>query len=127
MNKLSDFKGEEALLLWADLLDGFTEICADKDVADALRAKKPVLVTAKLILERKPKEACNILLRIDNTPIDGLNLITRLAGLITEMVNDPTLSSFFGSLAEVKKGSVPIGSATVNTEESENLNTSSDM
>lgn len=127
MKKLSDFKGEEAILLWADLLDGFTEICTDEEIANALRAKKPALITAKLIVKRKPKEACNILLRIDNTPIDGLNLIARLAALIMEMVNDPTISSFFGSLAEVKKDSASTGSATENIKVDENSNISSNM
>ena len=127
MKKLSDFKGEEAILLWADLLDSFTEICTDKEIADALRAKKPALITAKLIVKKKPKEACNILLRIDDTPIDGLNLITRLAALIMEMVNDPTISSFFGSLAEVKKDNASTGSATENIKVDENSNISSNM
>lgn len=127
MKKLSDYKGEEAILLWGDLLTMFTDVLADKEIADAFRKKAPALLKAKMILEKKPKVASDILLRIDDSPLDGVNVITRMVSLITEMMSDPELMSFFGLQVAVTKGETPSGSATGNTEENESQDTSSDM
>lgn len=127
MKKLSDYKGEEALQLWSDLLDSFVDIMSDKEIADSLRARKPALLSAKLIVEKKPKEAIKILTRIDDTEIDGLNLLTRLASLVLEIVNDSTLQSFFGFAPAVRLEKTPTGSAMENTEEKESQDISSNM
>lgn len=127
MKRLSDYEGEEAILLWGDLLDLFTDMLANKEVADSFRQRKPALLTAKLILKECPKQASEILLRIDNTPLNGVNILTRLVGVISEMVQDPELQAFFGLSAEAKKEETHTGSATEITEEEEKSDTSSDM
>lgn len=128
MKKLSDYVGEEALLLWADLLDSFTEILADKEIADSIRAKKPALVIAKLIVQKKPKEALGILTRIDDTePVNGLTLITRLASVIMEIVSEPTITSFFGLPPVGKSEEIPSGSVTESTEAGESQDISLNM
>ena len=40
MKKLSDYKGDEAIELWADLLEPMTEILGDKDIAKILQDNK---------------------------------------------------------------------------------------
>jgi hypothetical protein len=118
MKKLSDYKGEDAIELWANLLDPFVEIAGDKKIATMLRAQAPPLVTAKEIIKSYKKEACQILLTIDDTPLNGLNILVRLAGIINEIINDEELKPFFASAAD-QEGEKPSGSVTANTEESE--------
>lgn len=127
MKKLSDYKGEEAILLWGDLLELFTKILGNETVAASFRAKKPKILLAKDILTATPKEAEALLLRIDDTALDGLNMITRLVSILNEIGEDPEMQAFFGLSAEAKKPETFSGSATVNTEASENPDTSSNM
>ena len=119
MKKLSAYKGEDALELWADLLDPFIAIVGDKKIATMLRSKMPPIATAREIIKTYKKEASQILLRIDDTPLDGLNIITRLVTLITEIVNDKTLQGFFGLSAEGKKEETSSGNVTEITEAEE--------
>ena len=127
MKRLSDYKGEDAILLWADLLEMFTKILADKEIADSFRNKAPALISAKLIMEKHPKEAIDILLRIDDTPIDGINFLTRLLSLLAEIGQDQNMKDFFGFSAEENKEMMPTGSAMESTEELENQDISSNM
>ncbi len=124
MNKLSDYKGEEAIELLADRFDPFSAIVSDKAIADMIRAKRAPVFIAKEITKKHKAEAKEIILRIDPTPINGLNLMIRLISILTEIGNDPTMQSFFGLSAETPKETVS-GSAMENTEEIQG--TSSDM
>ena len=127
MKKLADYKGEEAIELWADLLDSFVEIVGDKKIADMIRAKKPPLILAKEIIKTYAKQVEQILLRIDPEPLNGLNIVVRFTELLTEIGSDPTMQSFFGLSAEAKKEEKSSGSATENIEENETTDISSDM
>lgn len=126
MKRLSDYEGEEAIELWCDLSDPMISIFGDAKIANMMRAKKPKVIIAREIIKEYKKEVTEILLRIDDTPINGLNLLIRFVELLNEIGSDPTIQSFFGSLAEKKEVNTS-GSAMANTEESESLNTSSDM
>lgn len=117
MKKLSDYKDEEAIELWADLLDPFIEIVGDKEIAGMLRAKMPPIATAKAIIKKYTKQASEILLRIDPTPLNGLNIVVRLVEILTEIGSDPTMQDFFGLSAEEKKAETPFGSAMESTED----------
>ena len=116
MKKLSDYKDEEAFELWARLLEPFIEILSDADVRAMIQEKNPPIVTAKAIIEGHAKAAKEILLAIDDTPVDGLNIVVRLVEVLKEIGNDPTIRSFFGFVAEEKKSKSSFGSATENTE-----------
>ena len=119
MKKLSDYEGEEALDLWADLLDPFIQIVGDEKIASMLRAKKPPIVTAREICKTYKAEAIQILTRIDPTPVNGLNVLIRLASIIKEVGNDPTVKSFFASAPEERKDETSSGSVTESIEEEE--------
>ena len=123
--RLSDYKDEEAITLWAKLIDPFVTILADKDIAKSVRARKPMLVKAKEIAEKYPKEALKVLTTIDPTPVDGANLILRLLDLLQDIETNPMAKSFFASVAEDAKQLTPSGSAMGNIEG--NPDTSSDM
>lgn len=129
MKRLSDYEGEEAIDLWVDLLDPMIQIVGDKKIAGMLRAKKPIILTAKEIIKEYKAEAEQILLRIDPTPLNGLNLLIRMVELLTEIGKDETIQSFFGSSADAKKlkSETSSSSAMENIEDTETSNTSSDM
>lgn len=121
MKKLSDYKNEDAIELWADLLDPFVEIVGDTKIKEMIRAKKPPLITAKEIVKTYKKQASEILLRIDPTPLDGLNIIVRLVSILNEIGSDPTMQSFFGLSAGGKEDETSFGPATENTEVTQNI------
>ena len=119
MKRLSDYKGEEAIELWADLLDPVTKILANKEVSNAAKAGKPILVIAKEMLKTNAKEVTEILLRIDDTPLTGLSIPARLISMLNEMQESEELRGFFNSAEQEKTAEESSGSATENTEADE--------
>ncbi len=118
MKKLSDYQGEEAIELWADLLEPLSAIIADKRIAGVLKKGNPTVLIAKQILKDHKKEAAEILLRIDPEPITGLNILTRLIGILNEMMESEEVRDFFTSPGQTtaKESS---GSATENIADAE--------
>ncbi len=114
MKKLSDYKDEEALELWGDLLDPMTRILADDNVQKSLNSGKAPFLIAKDILAAHKEDAVAILLRIDPTPIDGVNIIMRVVSVVLEFMNTPELKGFFKSAGQDKTESESTGSATAN-------------
>lgn len=96
MKALSDYKGEEAIELWADILEPLTEILGDEEIRKVVQSKKPKMIIAKEILKLHKKEAEEILLRIDPTPIDGLNIVLRLVSVLTDVGKNEEIKGFFG-------------------------------
>ena len=119
MKRLTDYKDEDAIELWADLLDPFVEIIGDKTITDMMRGGAAPIDVAKAILKDHRKDACQILLRIDDTPLDGLNILVRLVTILLDIENSKELQGFFGSAEQVKTGSGSFGSHTANTEDAE--------
>lgn len=115
MKTLSDYKGEEAIELWGDLLDLLVPIFQDAEIAKASKSGNKFIM-AKKILELHRKEAEQILLRIDPTPIDGLNIVIRLVQIITEIGQDDYVKSFFGFAEQEQTEQESIGSVTESTE-----------
>lgn len=117
MKKLSDYKDEEALELWCDLLEPMTAILGDKKVAKVIKSKKPPFLIAKEILSTHKEEAIQIMQRIDPEPIDGINIITRIMSVVLEFMNHPDMKDFFESAGQEQTESESTGNATVSTEE----------
>lgn len=120
MKKLSDYKGDEAIELWADLLDPLTAIFTDQEIRKIVTSGKPKIEIAKSLLKNYKTEVVEILIRIDPLPIDGLNIIVRLIDLLSEIGSDERIKSFFGYAEQVKTENESIGSVTENTEVAEN-------
>ncbi len=120
MKRLSDYKGDEAIELWADLLDPISEILTDKEIAFATRQGLAPIKIAKLILKNHKTEAADILLRVDPEPLDGFNFIMRLVNLIAEIGENEEIKSFFGYAAQEKAENGSGGSAMESTEAKEN-------
>ena len=116
MKKLSDYQGEEAIELWADLLEPCMAIFTEPAVKEAY-GKKPMLEVAKIILKTKAKEATEMLTRIDDTPLNGANAFLRLSTVLTDMMTDDSARSFFGFAAQETPEQEHSGSATENTKD----------
>lgn len=112
MKKLSDYQGEAAIDLWADLMDTASVIISDPKVRKKTSGSKVEL--AKTMLKLHKKEVCKILLRIDDTPVNGLNVLVRLLEILEEAFSDPYLSDFFGMQSQNAPEEFS-GSATENT------------
>lgn len=120
MKKLSDYQSDEAIELWADLLEPLTVILGDSAVQNDLKSGKSKIGIARDILKAHSNEAKEILLRIDPEPINGLNIILRLVALLAEIGKNEDIKSFFGYAVQEKTDSESFGSATENTEAGEN-------
>ena len=120
MKRLGDYKGDEAIELWADLLEPLTRILQDKKVEAAMRSGKAIFQVASDILKAHSKDASEMLLRIDPTPLDGLNIVLRLAELVKELSEREELRAFFGFTPQAMTDKESTGSPTENTEAEEN-------
>ena len=119
MVRLTDYEDEEAIELWADLLDPISNIINDANIANVIRSGKTRLVIAQEILKKHKKEAEQILLRIDPEPINGLNFVVRLIEILADIGNNEEIKPFFGYAAQEKMEQESSGSAMVNTEAEE--------
>jgi hypothetical protein len=119
MKKLSDYKDNEAIELWGELLDPMSRILGDPNVAGAIRRGKPALIIASEIMKTHKDEAKEIMLRIDPTPIDGINFVTRLTSIVMDFINNESLKDFFRSAGQEKTDAESIGSVTDNIEGAE--------
>lgn len=116
MKKLSDYKDDDAILLWGDLFEPVMKILASPAVAEAMKTGNLIKI-AQAFLKDNVKEAKECLLLIDDTPIDGINMMTRLVSFIGDLVQSEEFGSFFKSAEPEKTENVSSGSAMVSTEE----------
>ena len=118
MKRLSDYKGEEAIELWGDLIGPIATIIADKEVLSVAKSGRPKLFLVKEILKNHSKEAVEILERIDGeAPVDGLNVVSRLVSLLVDVGDNADFFEFAGQEMMANESS---GSATENTVAEEN-------
>ncbi len=120
MKKLSDYKGDDAIELWVDLLDPLTAILTDDEIRKIVTRGENKIVIAKTLLKNHKSDVVEVMTRIDPEPLDGLNIITRLIALITEIGQNEEIKSFFGYAEEVKTEKGASGLHMVNTEAKEN-------
>lgn len=124
MKKLSDYKGDDAIVLWGKLMTPIINIINSGGVANIIKEQKKkdgnmVSIIGDVISFHK-KEIVNILLLIDDTPINGLNLIPRFFNLISELFADAEIRDFFGISEEDAMQIQSFGSVTENIKAEEN-------
>lgn len=138
--RLSDFKGEEALDVLADIIEPMTYILADEDIQkmkaeeqkrreEAIRNKTPFRSTPLIkyvtpaIKNHKP-EIIQILARLNNQTPEEYTADLSLATLplqVLEFINDPEIQKFFTSQSQSPtEQSASSGSVMENTEAEEN-------
>ena len=123
--KLSEYRGDDALEVLAELLEPAVEILADADIAAAWRDKNPnktrgqkQLKAVSIAIKKHKEEVIAILAALDHETPDEyrekINVVT-LPKKLLEVLNDKDLRNFFTSQEQTKVE--PSGSASASTEE----------
>lgn len=96
--KLSEIKGKDAIRTLAALMEPVAKIAQDEELQAAMKAKKPVMILAKIMLEKYPDEVIEILARLDGADpaTYEVNLLTLPVKLL-EVLNDPAINELFFS------------------------------
>lgn len=102
--KLSDFKGEEALDVLADIIEPLSSILGDEEMREVAKdgaekgKKVPPIVYIKIALKKHKKEVIEVLARLENKPVQEykkeVNLMTLPMALLS-LVNDPEIQNLF--------------------------------
>lgn len=117
--KLSDYRGEEAIDLLADLLGPVVKIYNDEEFRDAVSEKSSNLEIVQLLLKRHKKEVLYMMALIDKEDPETYSpSIFGLPMKLIEIMNIPEMRLLFMSQGQ-KNASVNSGSATENTEDHE--------
>lgn len=119
--KLSDYKGEEALDLIADLMEPISQILQDKDFQRQVEAgsNAGMLKAAKTLLKRHKKECIEILARIDGIPVEEYKpTVFVLTKKVVELLGDKEVQELFISQGQIDNAA-SFGSAMGNTGDEE--------
>lgn len=118
--KLSEYKGEKALDLLADLIEPAAVIMADKEIARLAKANMPPIKIVKTAIKNHKAEVIEILAILDGEDpkeyAEKVTLFTLPAKLL-EIFNDPDLMNLF--TLQGQKPETLSGSATESIAESE--------
>lgn len=127
MKLLSDYKGEEAIDVLADIIEPLALICADEEIRKLQKDKKKETAPIhyiKVALKNRKAEVLAILARIEGVPVEEYKKTVNVLALpmqILAVVNDPVIKSLFQSQSQTSSTShASSGSAIVNTEAEEN-------
>ena len=127
--KLSDFKGEEALDVLADIIEPLTYVLADEEIQEmrkkAQEAKQPlpyIKYVTPALRNHKP-EIIQILARLERKTVDEyketMNLLT-LPMQVLDLISDPEIQSLFQSQSQIPVTPLASsGSVLENTEATE--------
>jgi len=118
--KLSEFRGEDALDVLADLIEPAMEIMGDKEFTQAFRQKK-IPKAVKTAIKNHKKSVLEIMAATEREDVEEyakkVNVFTLPVKLV-ELLNDENVISLFTSQGQTE-ASESSGSATENTEASE--------
>lgn len=116
--KLSDYKGEQALDMLADMIEPATAIMADKEIAALAKRKVPAVKIIKHAIKNHKREVIEILAILEGeTPEKYEKKVTlfTLPAKLLEIFNDPDLMNLFTSQGQ-SKDETNSSSATESTE-----------
>ena len=122
--KLSEYRGDDALEVLAELIEPAVEILADADIAAAWRDKNPnktrgqkQLKAVSIALKKHKEAVIAILAALDHETTDEyrkkINVVT-LPKKLLEVLNDKDLRTFF--ISQEQTEAKPSGSASASTE-----------
>lgn len=121
--RLSDYKGEDALDVMADIIEPLANILADEEIqALSKQENTPLIAMVKPAIKNHKKDLIAILARLENKPADEyaktMNLFT-LPKQVLDLVSDPEVQSLFQSQGQMQTNSAAdLTSAMENTEAS---------
>lgn len=119
--RLSDYKGEEALDLIADLMEPISKILEDKNFQKQVEvgSNSGLLKAGKVLLKKHTRECIEILARIDGCPVEEYKpTVFELTKNVMDLLGDPQVQELFIAQGQIKDAASS-GSATVSTEDSE--------
>jgi len=115
MKMLSEFRGEEALDLLADLIEPVSEIMTDKALIELFRDRN-MKEAAKVALKGHKKAVLEIMALLEGEdPATYAPSLFALPRKLLEIFNDPELVDLFTSQGQ-KEDQTNSGSATANIE-----------
>lgn len=115
MKKLSDFRGEDALEVLADIIEPASEIMTDKKLIELLGGRQMIPASC-LALKKHPKAILRIMARLEETDPETYNpSLVALPKMLVELFNDPELIDLFTSQGQ-SEAQTNSGSATENIE-----------
>lgn len=124
--RLSDFRGEEAIEVLADIIEPLAFICADPEIQalNHTEGGTPMIAYVKPMLKNHSKEVVEILAILNRQSTEeyraGLTLAT-LPLQVLELINDPEIQNLFHSQSQSPVDlSAFSGSVTESTEAEEN-------
>ena len=113
--KLSEYQGEAALDLLADLIEPAGEIMSDKEIGEVF--KKNRFRAIGLAIKNHKKAVMQILATMDGVPVDEYKCnVFSLPVKILELLNDPEMIQLFQYQGQTGDANSS-GSASENTEE----------
>lgn len=96
--KLSEYKGEKAIEVFADLLEPTAEILADEDIVNAIRADESKIAIIKKILKGHSKAIVEIMAILDDENPDEYEVdFMTLPKKLLDLFNDPMVIDLFTS------------------------------
>lgn len=118
--RLSDYKGEEALDVLADIIEPMAKILSDEQIQKLSKQKDvPAIAYIKPMIKNHKKEIIEVLARLENMPVEEYEKTITLFTLpkqVLELVNDPEVQSLFPSQeqsqAKSSASSVPVTEIT---------------
>ena len=119
--RLSDFKGEAALDVLADIIDPLANILTDAEIQKLSKQENtPILAMVKPAIKNHKHDLIEILARLDEKPVDEYEKTMSLFTLpkqVLELLNDPEVQSLFQQQGQITQNSFAGStSATENTE-----------
>ena len=104
--RLSDFKGEAALDVLADIIEPLANILSDKEIqALSKQDNTPVIAMVKPAIKNHKHDLIVILARLEEMPVDEYEKTMSLFTLpkqVLELLNDPEVQSLFQSQGQTK-------------------------
>ena len=118
--KLSDYKGEEAIDVLADIIEPLSAIFSDPEMLKISKEKNASAIKyAKPILKNHKAEIIQVLARIENVPVEEYKeqvTIFTLPAKLLEFLNDEEVQTLFQQQPQKELTSLPtFGAVTENT------------
>lgn len=118
MKKLSDYKGEDALDLIADLIEPCVEIFGDKEIQSELENGQFTVKVVKKIFKKHKKELIEILAVLNEVEPSEFNYgAFEIINMAMQMLEDEELIDFFDSQSQTSATSGSITEITTEIEQ----------